>query len=838
MNFKFPFRSTKQPTAAAIHWLAVALALFLALLGFDLLSEHRQQSDKAATGTKNLTQALGLQLNAKFGQIDGGLRFVDRMLEFVPRDLHGFAQLSAAEQQAVINRRLAALQGSFPGIEGLFVFDAEGRQRYPSIPFTTPISIADRPHFQLLRDSPEIDTTFSDIITARTTGTYAISQVRARRDADGNFQGIIGAVIPLDNINRLLAALDPGPGGTVLLRRSDTTVLIARQPAYDPADFDQPLPPDNPIYRRIAAGERQGELTYTASTDGIKRLGSFQVLDNFPFYVQTAMAQTHYLAGWRQRVKINMAIALLLGVGFLLVARHLHKNERTWQAAMAELRASEQKLAEFSRDVEAFLDFTTDFVYFKDEHSRIRFCSQAMAKITGHADWREMIGKHDREIFPPETARIYQEEEAPVFNQGVPLLNKVNHYYDEHGRVGYVQTNKWPLFDALGKVVGIFGISRDITAQEKAQQAEKESHAMLMTVLDSLDAAVYVADFKSYELLFVNKFIRDALGDDCVGRPCWQVIQQRQSGPCDFCTNDRLLDDQGQPTETYKWEFQNTITGRWYDIHDRAIRWIDGRLVRLEIATDITERKQAQEALARSNAELEQFAYAASHDLRQPLRMINSYIKILIDKLEGQLDEDTREMMHFAADGTSRMDQMLVALLEYSRVGRVGEPIALVDSREMAREAINYLQPLLAETGGRVELVGDWPVVEASYNEGVRLFQNLIGNALKYRDPERPPVVMVEVRPGEQFWEFSVSDNGIGIDPAQFTRLFKVFQRLHNRERYEGTGVGLAMARKIVERHGGRIWVDSQGEGKGSTFTFTLPRSDREPKPDTLESTA
>ncbi|ADH85380.1 ATP-binding protein [Desulfurivibrio alkaliphilus] len=703
MNFKLPFRSTKQRTAAAIPWLAVALVLFLALLGVDLLSEHRQHSEKALTSTKNLTQALGLQLNANFEQIDGGLRFVDQMLQFVPSDMQGFAQLSAADQQTVISQRLAALKKIFPGIEGLFVFDAEGRQSYSSIPFTTPISIADRPHFQLLRDNPEIDTTFSDIIIARTTGTDVISQIRARRDADGNFQGIIGAVIPLENINRLLAALDPGPGGAVLLRRSDTTVLIARQPAYDPADFNQPLPPDNPIYQRIAAGERQGELTYTASPDGIKRLGSFQVLDNFPFYVQAAMAQSHYLAGWRQRAKVNMAIAFLLGFGFLMVARHLHKSERARQAAMTELRASEQKLAEFSRDVEAFLDFTTDFVYFKDEHSRIRFCSQAMAKITGHTDWREMIGKHDREIFPPETARIYQEEESPVFSRGIPLLNKINPYYDELGRIGYVQTNKWPLFDARGKVVGIFGISRDITAQKKAQ-----------------------------------------------------------------------------------------------------------------------------EALARSNAELEQFAYAASHDLRQPLRMINSYIKILIDKLGGQLEGETREMMHFAADGASRMDKMLIALLEYSRMGRLGEPIAPVDSREMAREAINYLQPLLAETSGRVELIGDWPVVEASYNEGVRLFQNLIGNALKYRAPERPPVVMVEVRPGEHCWEFSVRDNGIGIDPAQFSRLFKVFQRLHNRERYEGTGVGLAMARKIVERHGGRIWVDSRGEGKGSTFIFTLPRSGRD----------
>ncbi|MBF0220427.1 MAG: PAS domain-containing protein, partial [Gammaproteobacteria bacterium] len=138
---------------------------------------------------------------------------------------------------------------------------------------------------------------------------------------------------------------------------------------------------------------------------------------------------------------------------------------------VAQLRESKETLQLFTRDFEAFLDQTTDFIYFKDLHSRIRFCSQTLATITGHHHWREMIGKHDREIFPPDTARIYEEEERPVFSEGRPLLDKVNHYYDADGQRGYVQTNKWPLFDAHGKVSGIFGISRDITARMRTQAA-------------------------------------------------------------------------------------------------------------------------------------------------------------------------------------------------------------------------------------------------------------------------------------------------------------------------------------------------------------------------------
>ena len=229
------------------------------------------------------------------------------------------------------------------------------------------------------------------------------------------------------------------------------------------------------------------------------------------------------------------------------------------------------------------------------------------------------------------------------------------------------------------------------------------------------------------------------------------------------------------------------------------------------------------EALARSNAELEQFAYVASHDLRQPLRMVNSYVQMLEKRLAGQLDEDTRRMMGFATEGARRMDQMLVSLLEYSRVGRTGEPMAMLDTRQAVDEALRFLGPAIAAAHAHVAVAGEWPRLHASRNEFSRLFQNLIGNAIKYRAPDREPEIVVRAAQSDGHWRFLVADNGIGIDPAQFDRLFRVFQRLHSREQYEGTGVGLAVCRKIVERHGGRIWVESDGEGRGARFCFELP---------------
>ncbi|MBF0471995.1 MAG: PAS domain-containing protein [Gammaproteobacteria bacterium] len=248
------------------------------------------------------------------------------------------------------------------------------------------------------------------------------------------------------------------------------------------------------------------------------------------------------------------------------------------------------------------------------------------------------------------------------------------------------------------------------------------------------------------------------------------------------------------------------------------------------INTDISAERLREESLKNlahelkaSNDELEQFAYVISHDLRQPLRMVSSYVQLLERSLADLLKEDTRQMMGFAVDGVNRMEQMLASLLEYSRVGRMGEPMAPLKSREALDEALSFLQPVVKESGSLIEIRGDWPEVVVSRNEFTRLFQNLIDNAIKYRDPERRPEITITVQAEGSGWEFTISDNGIGVDPQQIARLFKVFQRLHPSNRYEGTGIGLAVSRKIVERHGGRIWLESEGEGMGCRLIIWLP---------------
>jgi PAS domain S-box-containing protein len=253
-------------------------------------------------------------------------------------------------------------------------------------------------------------------------------------------------------------------------------------------------------------------------------------------------------------------------------------------------------------------------------------------------------------------------------------------------------------------------------------------------------------------------------------------------------------------------------------------RAADGAPLRcLGTTQDITERKQAEEELKRSNAELEQFSYAISHDLRQPLRMVASYMQLLGISLAEQLDGEQREHFKFAIDGARRLDQMLVALLEYSRVGRLGEPPAWLETRAIVDEALLFLQPAIAEAQAKISVRGHWPRAWVRPDEILRLLQNLIANAAKFRLAGRCPEIRVASRVARGQWCLSVADNGVGIYPGQLGRLFQVFQRLQSRANYEGSGVGLALCRKIAEHHGGRIWAESAGDGQGSRFCVSLP---------------
>lgn len=232
------------------------------------------------------------------------------------------------------------------------------------------------------------------------------------------------------------------------------------------------------------------------------------------------------------------------------------------------------------------------------------------------------------------------------------------------------------------------------------------------------------------------------------------------------------------------------------------------------------ERQQAQEELARSNQDLEQFAYVASHDLQEPLRMVATYTQLLAERYRGQLDDNADKYIHYAVDGALRMQALVQDLLTFSRIGRQGTDLQSTDCNAVVETAVKNLGPAVDESRARVTH-DPLPTVMADGSQLLQVFQNLIGNALKFRGPQPPAIHLSASKRGKE-WLFSVADNGIGIAPEHADSIFVIFKRLHTRAEYPGSGIGLSICKKIIERQGGRIWVESQ-PGQGATFKFTLP---------------
>ncbi len=285
---------------------------------------------------------------------------------------------------------------------------------------------------------------------------------------------------------------------------------------------------------------------------------------------------------------------------------------------------------------------------------------------------------------------------------------------------------------------------------------------------------------------------------------------------------EHLTDQDGRSFETRHRRKDGSVLD--VEVTSHALE-LDGQPILFCASRDISERKTAERAMREANAELEQFAYIASHDLREPLRSISTYITLIERNYAQAFDAEGQTFLGIVRDGARRMNRMVLDLLEFTQVGRSGTQCAPLPLQEALDAALANLDQTLRETGAAFLQDRPLPVVMGNRTELTSLLQNLIGNALKYRDAARTPQVRLTLRDEPEGWHLAVADNGIGIEPEYFEQIFVIFQRLHNRELYPGTGIGLAICRRIVNRHGGRIWVEST-PGQGSIFHFTLPKGD------------
>ena len=380
-------------------------------------------------------------------------------------------------------------------------------------------------------------------------------------------------------------------------------------------------------------------------------------------------------------------------------------------------------------------------------------------------------------------------------------------------------------------------IWRDLARRRHAEEALRESDARFRGVLDSAPDAMLITD-EGGSIQTANAQAETLFGharDDFAGRRLGDLLVQRAASAggdgSDALPVSRENDAAYLHFKTLSAKYDGIRKdGSLFPVEmSRSPVEVGRQKLLITAVRDRTEQQLAEDALsrysldlARSNAELERFAYVASHDLQEPLRMVSSYTQLLSRRYKGKLDAAADEFIAFAVDGANRMQKLINDLLALSRVGTQARPSEPVDTGGVLRRVLSDMRPTIESVEAKIVAPEEMPTVLADGTQIGQLFQNLIGNALKFRR-DSSPRVEITVRPeGENFWRFSFEDNGIGIEPQYFERIFVIFQRLHGKESYPGTGIGLAICKKIVERHGGQLWVESQ-PGQGANFLFTLP---------------
>ncbi|MDM8549047.1 response regulator [Desulfobacterales bacterium HSG2] len=366
-------------------------------------------------------------------------------------------------------------------------------------------------------------------------------------------------------------------------------------------------------------------------------------------------------------------------------------------------------------------------------------------------------------------------------------------------------------------------MEQEIKERRESEESLRTERERFFSTLEKIPAFVYL-QAPDHTIRYANMKFRNLFGDP-EGRLCYEVIRGRDK-PCEVCPTFEVF--KTEETQIWEWKRDNDET---YMIHDSHLADTDGSPLVLKMGVDITVSRQTGEMLRertedleRSNRDLEQFAHVVSHDLQEPLRMVSSYVQLLERRYKGKLDADADDFIAFAVDGAVRMHALITDLLAFSRVGTRGKPFEPLEAEHILEQVLANLSVSIRESGAEVTHDA-LPSVIADASQLARVFQNLISNAIKFRGEEPPRIHVTAEKKGRE-WIFSLRDKGIGIAPKYSDRIFVIFQRLHTRDEYPGTGMGLAICKRIVERHRGRIWVESR-EGAGSTFHFTIAIPER-----------
>lgn len=500
---------------------------------------------------------------------------------------------------------------------------------------------------------------------------------------------------------------------------------------------------------------------------------------------------------------------------------------------ITEQKRSDETLKESEEKYRSVISSTGQLVYEYILSSGIIIWGGAVEQITGFTQeefnrevsidiWEQMIHPGDRSNAV--AALVEARQKCAKYSAKYRFRTKFGGYV-------YVEDEGMFLSDESGAAYKMLGVMKDISTRIKYENEIMESAEKFRSL--SEQSLIGIAILQDARVKYLNDAFARINGysrQEILGWSYADFYSHVEPGDAEMMIKgyDERKMENGAQQKNYQFRMKSGGGARkWIDVYVRSIIY-EGRPADFITQADITSLKETEEKLNRtinelksSNAELEQFAYVASHDLQEPLRMVSSYVQLIKKRYEGKLGADADDFIHFAVDGADRMQHLIRDLLAYSRVGTSKKEPGPVAMENVVRTVMSNMEMLLKETGATVSFSG-LPVITADELQMVQLAQNLMSNSIKFRKKEAPPVLEIsaERRTGE--WVFKFSDNGIGIDGRYYDKIFIIFQRLHGKSEYPGTGIGLAICKKIVESYGGAIRVESK-EGEGTSFYFSIP---------------
>lgn len=503
----------------------------------------------------------------------------------------------------------------------------------------------------------------------------------------------------------------------------------------------------------------------------------------------------------------------------------LEEANKQLQEHIDERKTFEKELQAQKDFFRLIIDATPHMIFVKDEQGKFMLANEATAQfynlapneMEGHFDSEEQFTKDILDYFAWQDKQVIENGESIKFPE-TKLTNIST------GETVWIQTIKKPIAAENGTGRNVLGVAMDITEIKEAKEQLRVSEQLYREIARNLPkAAMFIFDREMRYILAEGPLVGTISKPkaEIEGRALHETIRETERERVETVYRKIL---EGETSETEQSFFGRALKVYHIPIRNENEQIIYGMVMILDI-TDLKEtqgelEKRAYE-LQRSNEELERFAYVASHDLQSPLRTIASYLQLLEMRYKDKLDKEAMEFVEFSVNGAKRMQTVIHELLNYSKISSVRKPFTKINAGSVVNEVLKNLESHIKQTHAEIE-VGELPEIFCEPNQMFQIFQNLIDNGVKFVK-DKTPVVKISATEKDTEWEFTVSDNGIGIKDEYKEKIFQIFQRLHSQTEYPGTGVGLAICKKIAELHGGRIWVESK-LGEGTTFHFTVSK--------------